>query len=222
MPAGQDFITVGGVDDVIAPGIVPGLRERKKLDTRRALSDAALELTLERGLDNVTREDIAERAGVSLRTFSNYFTGKHDALVYRQVERMRRALALFLERPGDEPLWSAITESVLRPLEDDGAADMLPTPQQLATIRVLAADLDTRFAASKQVFADWVDAVAQRLGVDSSRDVYPRIVVGTIAAVADAAMTVYAHSDPPVPLPTLMRTGFAAVTAGLPGPGGAK
>ncbi len=72
--------------------MAPGLRERKKLDTRRALSDAALSLAFERGLENVTREDIANLAGVSLRTFTNYFAGKYDALAYRQQERMRSSI----------------------------------------------------------------------------------------------------------------------------------
>ena len=35
-----------------------GLRERKKLATRKALSDAALRLAIERGLENITIEDI--------------------------------------------------------------------------------------------------------------------------------------------------------------------
>ena len=97
-----------------------GLRERKKLGTRWALSDAALELALERGLENVTREDIANRAGVSLRTFNNYFTGKYEAVAFRQVDRTRQSLAAFRERPADEPLWSAITEAMLQPLEAEG------------------------------------------------------------------------------------------------------
>ncbi len=69
-----------------------GLRERKKLDTRRALSDAALKLALEGGFDAVTREAIADLAGVSLRTFNNYFSGKYEALAYRQSERLRRSI----------------------------------------------------------------------------------------------------------------------------------
>src|SRR6201991_1152671 len=96
-----------------------GLRERKKLDTRRALSDAALKLSFERGLDSVTREAIAELAGVSLRTFNNYFTGKYEALAYRQTERLRRSIAVLRERPTDEPLWRSITESVVAPLDED-------------------------------------------------------------------------------------------------------
>lgn len=47
--------------------------------TRRALRTATVELGLERGLDAVRVEEIAERAGVSTRTFFNYFAVKDDA-----------------------------------------------------------------------------------------------------------------------------------------------
>src|SRR6202012_2912168 len=96
-----------------------GLRERKKADTRRALSDAALRLAFERGLDNVTREDVANLAGVSVRTFNNYFAGKYEALAYRQPGRVRRSIDARRQRPADEPLWTALTQAVLQPLEED-------------------------------------------------------------------------------------------------------
>src|ERR1044072_554888 len=96
-----------------------GLRERKKADTRRALSDAALALALERGFDAVTRVSIAEVAGVWLRTFNNYFTGKDEALASRQTDRRRRSIDVIRGRPADERLWTSITEAVLSPLEAD-------------------------------------------------------------------------------------------------------
>ncbi|MTD15046.1 TetR family transcriptional regulator [Nakamurella sp. YIM 132087] len=58
-----------------------GLRERKKADTRRALTEAAVGLCIERGYQVVTVADIAEAAGVSRRTFSNYFPGKAECVV---------------------------------------------------------------------------------------------------------------------------------------------
>jgi AcrR family transcriptional regulator len=195
-----------------------GLRERKKVDTRRALSDAALTLAFERGLDGVTREDIAELAGVSLRTFNNYFGNKYEALAYRQVQRMERSLAVFRERPVDEPLWSAIAEAVLEPLTAEGVAEVAPTRKQLAVIRTVVLVPETRLAMFKTLFADWVEAIAERTGTDQERDMYPRMVAGVMGAIAEAAMDAYAMADPPVPITTLIRQGFAAVAAGLPVP----
>ncbi len=57
------------------------LRERKRAETRAKLADAALELVLRDGLETVTVEQISDRAGVSRRTFFNYFDSKDDALL---------------------------------------------------------------------------------------------------------------------------------------------
>jgi AcrR family transcriptional regulator len=193
-----------------------GLRERKKLDTRWALSDAALELALEHGLENVTREDIANKAGVSLRTFNNYFTGKYEAVAFRQVDRTRQSLAVFRARPADEPLWSAITEAMLAPLESEGATDMRPTPGELVVIRDLLSARDLRAALTRDLLTDWVDAIAERTGTDPARDMYPRLVVAVVKAVGETAMEAYSDADPPVPYTELLRRGLAEVAAGLP------
>lgn len=57
------------------------LREIKKEGTGHALADAAFELTLERGLDGFTTDDIVQRAGYSRRTFANHFSCKEEAVV---------------------------------------------------------------------------------------------------------------------------------------------
>ena len=195
-----------------------GLRERKKLGTRWALSDAALELSIERGLDNVTREDIANRAGVSLRTFNNYFTGKYEAIAFRQIDRTRQGLDAFRERPADEPLWSAITQAMLAPLEAEGAVNVRPTREELVVLRDLMAARDLRAVLTKDLFADWIDAVAQRTGTAPARDMYPRLVVAVVRAVGETAMEAYANADPPVAYTELLRRGLAEVASGLPEP----
>ena len=58
-----------------------GLRERKKAETRAALKYAALELADRLGPDKVSIEAIALAAGVSPRTFFNYFASKEDAIL---------------------------------------------------------------------------------------------------------------------------------------------
>ncbi|MGH3542726.1 MAG: hypothetical protein ACRDTO_10185 [Mycobacterium sp.] len=53
---------------------VAGRRERKKRATWAALSAAPLPLSIERGTDDVTVEQSADEADVSLRTFFNFRT----------------------------------------------------------------------------------------------------------------------------------------------------
>lgn len=200
-----------------------GLRERKKLDTRRALSDAALKLAFDGGFDSMTREAIADLAGVSLRTFNNYFSGKYEALAYRQTERLRRSIAVLRARPADEPLWTSITEAVLAPLEDEfGDADSelnrIPSREELAEIRKLLFRPEIRDAVSRELFDEWREVVAERTGTDADRDLYPRLVTSVIRAVGDAAMDIYVAADPPVAITALLRSGFAEVAAGLPEP----
>ena len=96
-----------------APGQRSGLRERKKLAIRRALGSAALRLAMERGLDNVTIEDITAEADVSLRTFGNYFSSKYEAICALGTDRARRIGAELLAHPAREPLWEAIANAVL-------------------------------------------------------------------------------------------------------------
>jgi AcrR family transcriptional regulator len=81
---------------------------------RERLRDAALELFLEYGFDNVTVAQITERAGLTRRTFSRYFTDKRDVL-FADAERLPEVLAAAVERADPDltpfaALLSALTE----------------------------------------------------------------------------------------------------------------
>jgi AcrR family transcriptional regulator len=60
---------------------LPSLRERKKVETWTAIHEAAASLAQQRGLEQATVEVIAASAGVSPRTFFNYFPAKEDAVL---------------------------------------------------------------------------------------------------------------------------------------------
>ncbi|WP_090774018.1 TetR/AcrR family transcriptional regulator [Nonomuraea maritima] len=85
-----------------------GLRERKKTETRQAVHEAALRLTLEHGFDNVTVEAIADAANISRRTFSNYFAGKEDALLYGDEQNLRGLVQRVRDQPVGRTAWQAL------------------------------------------------------------------------------------------------------------------
>lgn len=77
-------------------------RERKKLETREALLEAALVLFREKGYEETTMEEITERADVAKGTFFNYFPSKEELLgeaAAWRVEQLRAALAVSLGAP---------------------------------------------------------------------------------------------------------------------------
>ncbi|GII61099.1 TetR family transcriptional regulator [Sphaerisporangium krabiense] len=88
------------------------MRERKKEETRQAVHQAALRLAIEHGLDNVTVEAIADAANISRRTFSNYFDGKEDALLYGDEQRLGTLVRRVREQPAGRPAWRALREAL--------------------------------------------------------------------------------------------------------------
>jgi AcrR family transcriptional regulator len=196
----------------------PGHRERKKQQNREALSRAALRLTVERGLGNVLVEDIAAEAGVSPRTFNNYFSSKAEAIVWRHTDRLRQIAELLRERPRDEPLWESITTAVVVPFGD---GQPLPDTKWTAGVRLMLGEGEFRgeylraAAASERACAA---VIAERTGTDAS-DLYPQLVAATIGAAHRVATEQWLHADPPVPLPTLLRDALGRLAAGLPAPG---
>jgi AcrR family transcriptional regulator len=101
-----------------------GLRDRKKQATRTALREAALRLALERGPASVRVDDIAAAAGVSPRTYNNYFSSREQAIVAAvSAEREARVAAAVAARPAVVPLADAVTEAVVQQYADPGSHD---------------------------------------------------------------------------------------------------
>ncbi|MBT2206616.1 MULTISPECIES: TetR/AcrR family transcriptional regulator [Actinomadura] len=175
-----------------------GLRERKKEATREALHDAAMRLAVEHGLQEVTVEAIADAAGVSRRTFSNYFGGKEEALLYGDERRMQNLLERFIARPCDESSWAALRGSLHAMLAEEGERD----PRWVAQARlarehpsVMAQQL-AHWASLERTFADLI-AVRDGLPSGGAR---PRAMAGAFMAALRIAAIVWTDERPPRPL----------------------
>jgi AcrR family transcriptional regulator len=198
-----------------------GLRERKKLATRKALGMAAMRLAIERGLDNVLVEDIAEAAGVSARTFNNYFASKYEAICALQQDRAVRIGEALRARPAGEPLWESVTQAVLSqfgPALNGGGPAGQPSRDWIAGFRLVVTTpalvgeyLKVHGLAQYHLAA----AIAERLGTSTETDMFPRIMAGAVSAAMQAAMERWLHSDPPVPLAPLMRQSLRQFADGM-------
>ncbi|MEV4052893.1 TetR family transcriptional regulator [Amycolatopsis sp. NPDC049688] len=200
-----------------------GLRERKKHETRIALSWAAIRLTVERGFDNVRIEDIAAEAGVSTRTFSNYFGSKGEAIVARHHDRARSIAAALRERPDGEPIWEAITQAALagfalgEPMPGKG----IPDQAWVEGLRLMVAEpaLQGEFQkAGAAAEAEFALVVAERTGTDATRDVYPRLVAGVVGAALNVVTQQWLVAEPSQSLESILRDVFGRLAAGLPAP----
>ena len=193
-----------------------GLRERKKLAVRRALGSAALRLAMERGPDNVSVEDITAVAGVSLRTFGNYFSGKYEAICAPGTDRARRIGAELLARPAREPLWEALVDAVLAHYEVAADEDWLAGLKLVLSSPAMRGEYLKVSSEMQQALAE---AIATRTGTDLEHDMYPQILAGAVTAATQVAVGRWAAADPPVPLRPLLRQALDQLATACSGAG---
>ncbi|MFD6163316.1 alpha/beta fold hydrolase [Nocardia sp. NPDC060256] len=194
---------------------VLGLRERKKLATREALGFAALRLAVERGVDEVLVEDIAAAAGVSPRTFNNYFASKYEAVCSVAVDRARRIADNLRERPETEALWPAVIHAALDEFRDAET----PDPTWTTGVRLItnAPALQGEYRKAQAVMeAALAEAIAGRTGHDLGADMFPQIMAGAVAAALQVAIDRWVDADPPIPVLPVIREALRQLSF-LPG-----
>ncbi|MEO3787733.1 TetR family transcriptional regulator [Actinocorallia sp. B10E7] len=169
----------------------PGLRERKKAETRQAVYKAALNLVAEHGFDHVTVEAIADAANVSRRTFFNYFADKADAVMYGEEQRHLRILAKFRARPAGEPGWPALraaTEDMYREFDEPDRDWILRVRLARRHPSLLARQLAGLGALEKEL----AQAIAER---DGDFGLRPRVLAGAYLTTLRIATVVWLEED---------------------------
>ncbi|WP_372454224.1 TetR family transcriptional regulator [Streptomyces tardus] len=140
-----------------------GLRERKKRATRDALAGAAVRLAAEHGAENVTVEAISEAAGVSPRTFFNYFDSHDDAFVMIDNESAARLREAVLAAPAELSALEAVRDVLAEELAD------IEEQQELWRLRAQVLHRSPRLLARSMGAHMWDErglaaAIAERRG----------------------------------------------------------
>jgi AcrR family transcriptional regulator len=202
-------------------GIHGGLRERKRRETRAALSLAATRLCVQRGWEKVTVDDIAAAADVSPRTFRNYFSTKAEAVAAGHLERMLRIADDLRARPRGEPLWTAITNSVAAQFEPPAAKSeaLRDAHRWVERIRFILTEPAIRgevLKASAAAQVELAEVIAQRVGAVRAQDLYPQVAATVVTAVIGTVMDRWLRDGPSGPIVPLLRESFELVAAGFP------
>jgi AcrR family transcriptional regulator len=152
-----------------------GLRERKKLRTRKTIERVALELFSKRGFYATTLAEIAEAAEVAPSTLYAYFPQKEDILFSLNDRIRESARRRIVERPQSEPLVEALRAWISTELAEIAGSDSELTRKRRAIIDgddTLFVQERLRTALLEDVFAE---AFAQDLG-EESEDLRSRLM----------------------------------------------
>ncbi|GAA2273296.1 TetR/AcrR family transcriptional regulator [Nonomuraea roseoviolacea subsp. roseoviolacea] len=161
------------------------LRARNKRATRDAISNAALRLAIEQGpsgLALVRVHDIASAAGVSPRTYNNYFSSREEAICALQADQAGRAGQALRARPDDEPLEQAVVAAMVELYTD-------PEPDR-AGLRMIMSTPELEGEALKaftMAEGPLAEAIAARTGTDPARDLFPAVTAASVAGAIRVA-----------------------------------
>jgi AcrR family transcriptional regulator len=197
-----------------------GLRERKKRETRQRLRAGALQLVADRGLDHVTVDDIADAAGVSTRTFFNYFSSKEEAVAGSEPEWMAHIAEVLAARPaGEAPLFS------LQAVFEEFAALLVQDREALVMRRKVMADnpslMPRRTAAFDELERVLVTGIRERTPIGATSHADAALVVAAAVAAMKVSVDQWVDSEGDADLTALLHRAINRLALGF-GPASAR
>ncbi|GAA2324465.1 TetR family transcriptional regulator [Streptomyces kunmingensis] len=223
------------MDEKVAPE--DSWRERKKQATRAALVEAAVRLAAEHGVENVTVDAISETAGVSPRTFFNYFDSRDEVFVMVGAESSARVRRAVLDAPHEHTALEALRDAMALELSEIEQqqelwqlhADVLRRSPDLlsrsigahmADEIVLAEVIAARIGAGSPLFSG-----DRRTGSEAEAErrrralgLYPRLVAAVGVTACRVAVEHWCVRQDETTFTEVFREAFEHLAAGLPEP----
>ena len=167
----------------------PGLRERKKQQTRQLIADTARRLFAERGFEGVPVAEVARRADVSEATVFNYFPTKED-LFYSSLEEFEeKLLAAVRDRKPGTSVLAAFRDFML---VERGVFDMKAAggddeaTERVRTITRVITESPALLARERQVLDEYSSSLAAVIAEETGAaagDVLPAAVANALIGV---------------------------------------
>lgn len=192
-----------------------GLRERKKLRTQADLRDATLRLSVDRGFDHVTIDDIVAEVEVSKTTFYRYFDSKEDALLGSRAEKSERLSAALAERPAEEPALISVRTAVMNMItsyEHDREASLAIGRVIRATPSLMARNLEHQ-ADFEGTLAEFVRS---RMPDEPEADLRSRVVAAIVVATLRSTIDYWRDTDGRDHLPDLLEASLTMLAEKRP------
>jgi AcrR family transcriptional regulator len=171
--------------------VEPGLRERKKQQTRQLLERTAQRMFTQRGFEQVSVAEIARAADVSEATVFNYFPTKED-LVYGRMQTFEDELVQAIrDRPVSEPILVAFGRFVLQPRGVLAATDV-HAAEELANVSRMIASSPALLTREAQILARYTDTLASMIADEAGAardDPRPWITANALIGVHRALIT---------------------------------
>jgi AcrR family transcriptional regulator len=187
----------------------PGLRQRKRQQTRERLTEAAMALFLDRGFEATTLDDIAAAADVSRRSFFHYFASKEDVVFAWQEESTAALIAAVAARPANESMLTAAENAILTMVRQ-------LKPGEAMAIARLKRDNPALQARDQVKYEELERALAEALGKRSGQKA-EKLQARLVAMIATGTMRIggelWAAEDAREKPETLVKRAFAAIRA---------
>ncbi|MFS0182778.1 TetR family transcriptional regulator [Corynebacterium striatum] len=160
------------------------LREQKRLETRLRIEDAATSLVDKRGFSATTIEEICEHAGISRRTFFNYFDSKDSAVLGSPSEMFSDDQRTYLLKTPTEDLLHLTVELIKNHMRGHHANHEIAERRRriAGDPDAAAASLSRKRAKSSEI----AELIKLRLEKNPELSLYPDVLPETEALLIGA------------------------------------
>lgn len=199
-----------GIEELL--GATLGLRERKKLKTRRAIRAAAFRLFTEQGYEGTTIDQIAADADVSPSTFFRYFPTKEDLVITDDYDPLLESA--LRARPAEESLVESVRHAMVEPLREVIAVehdDMLLRMRILLDNPLVSARNQAEMHRTQDML---IDVFCERSG-RSPEDLELRVQIAAFLAATTETVLYWARRGGQEDIITLLEQALDAVTSGF-------